>query len=713
VPNRATLSVTLILLLNAVVAAGQASATRAIAGVWSGRIHAESQDLRIILHIRQTADGALSATFDSPDQGERDLPVDDFTFRELSLRFELKSTGRAYEGRFDAAKSEIVGQWKQGGEAQPLTLKRLETTPDWDLDGSFLFQTHCASCHQPFSAARAPWPEVLRRMPRQAILTALEAGQMRAQGATLTGRQRAVVAGYLGEAEAAESKASISLCRGGPSPLADSPSWNGWGADISNSRFQSQAAAGLSRDQVPKLKLRWAFGFPGAASAYGQPTIFGGRLFLGSADGTVYSLDARTGCTYWTYKASAPVRTAVSIGPVAAGTGVRAAYFGDMQANVYAVDASTGVLRWKTQTDSHTVAMMTGAPVLYAGRLYVPVSSGEEAAAPNPKYECCTFRGSVVALDAETGKQLWKTFTIPEAPKPTRRNAAGTQLWGPSGAAVWTTPALDPERKAIYVGTGDNYSDPATPTSDAVLALDVDSGRVLWSQQLTPDDRWNIACMSAEKANCPENPGGDFDIGTPPILRQLSGGRSLLLVGQKSGIVHALDPDHGGKIVWQARLGRGGLLGGIEFGGAADEQAAYWPLSDYDFANQEAGGGLYALGIENGRKLWYSAAPKPACLGQPGCSAAQMAPPAVVPGVVFSGSLDGHLRAYNASDGTVIWDFNTLRDFPTVNGVKAHGGSLSFSGPTLASGMLFVNSGYSVSAGMPGNALLAFSVDGK
>ncbi len=263
-------------------------------------------------------------------------------------------------------------------------------------------------------------------------------------------------------------------CEEGMKPSQTGAEWNGWGVDVVNSRYQTDP--GLDPVQVPRLKLKWAFGFPGGGTVYAQPTIAGGRVFMGSADGTVYALDASSGCTYWTFKAPATVRTAISVAQ-------NVVYFGDTEASMYAVDSESGELLWKSQVESHRFAIITGAPKLHDGRLYVPVSSLEEVAAGAPTYFCCTFRGSVVALEAATGKQIWKTYTIPGNSKS-------------SGAAIWSSPTLDIERKVLYVGTGNAYSDPPTPYSDAVLALDMESGSLRWSRQLTENDGWNYACIS-------------------------------------------------------------------------------------------------------------------------------------------------------------------------------------------------------------------------
>jgi polyvinyl alcohol dehydrogenase (cytochrome) len=540
-------------------------------------------------------------------------------------------------------------------------------------------------------------------MPRPAILAALDTGSMKTQGAALTTAERRAVAEFLSTA-GVTAEPRTGFCAAPATKLTGATGWNGWGVDLSNTRFQP--SPGFTAQQVPTLKLKWAFGFPNGRSVFGQPTIAGGRLFFGSDDGTVYSLDARTGCTVWVYKASSQVRTAISVD-----SSLGSVYFGDVQANAYRLDADTGALVWKVRLDEHPMARITGAPKLYAGRLYVPVSSTEEVSGGSPKYPCCTFRGSVVALDAGTGKQIWKTYMIPDPPKATRLNNTGAQLMGPAGAAVWSSPTIDVERKALYVATGNAYSDPPVRESDAILSLDLETGSMQWVRQMTEADGWNFNCMSPNRSNCPEHSGPDVDFGSSPILRTLAPGRRVLLAGQKSGMLHAIDPDAQGKILWQVRLGKGGPLGGIEWGSAADDQAIYVALSDFDGGKPESGGGLFALRLQDGEKIWYAAPPKPPCLGKSGCNSAQMAPVTLMPGVVFSGSLDGHLRAFGTSDGRLLWDLDTVQNYQTVNGIKASGGSLNATGPTLAEGMLYVNSGYSQLTGMPGNVLLAFAPD--
>jgi polyvinyl alcohol dehydrogenase (cytochrome) len=496
--------------------------------------------------------------------------------------------------------------------------------------------------------------------------------------------------------------------------------WTRWGVDLENTRFQSAAAAGITAADLPNLKLKWAFGLGETSAARAQPSVAGGRVFFGSEAGTVYSLDARTGCIYWTFQAEGSVTAAPSIEK-------SSLYFGDQRANAYALDAPTGKLLWKVHLDDHFGARVTAASLLYKNVLYVPIASFEEVLPLSPTYECCTFRGSVVALNAATGKRIWKTYTIAQAPQPTKISKTKAQLRGPSGASIWSAPTLDEKRDVIYVATGNNYSDPPTETSDAVLALSRKTGEILWSKQLTPKDADNSGCSSPFKTNCPDSNGPDFDFGQSPILVSLGAGHRALVIGQKSGMAHGLDPDRKGEILWQTRVGQGGSLGGSQWGSAADHDNMYVAVSDLKITGivldktaaegyrltiePQQGGGLFALKLSTGEKVW-SAKPAP-CGERKPCSPAQSAPVSVIPGVVFSGSVDGHLRAYSTATGEVIWDMDTAREYDTVNGQKARGGSLDAAGAVIAGGMLYVNSGYGQWGGLPGNVLLAFSVDGK
>jgi len=479
---------------------------------------------------------------------------------------------------------------------------------------------------------------------------------------------------------------------------AAGPAWNGWGANISNSRFQPSEAAQMTAAQVPHLKLKWAFGLSGAKEVFGEPVVLAGRVFFSANTGLVYSLDAATGCLYWTFQADAGVRTALFIKRTQLSS---TAYFGDLKANVYALNAANGTLIWKVRVDEHPTARITGAPQVFEDRVYVPVASSEEGASSNPQYPCCSFRGSVVALDAATGKQIWKTWTIADVPKIVSKNLNGISRWAPAGGGVWNSPTVDPKRHALYFGTGDAYTTPAPKNTDAIMALDLDSGKIRWSVQGTENDAWVVGCMSPKPLeNCPKDFGPDQDFGSPPILRDMPDGRTLLIAGQKSGNVWAYDPDHQGAVVWRTALVNNtkNFGGKIVWGGAADDQTAYFGLGT---------GGIAALDIRNGERKWFTPlAPteeRSKHLGQEG-------PLTAIPGIIFSGGFDGVLRALSAATGEVVWQFDTLREFPTVNGVAAKGGSMGSAGSVVAGGMLFVPSGYvGVRNGMPGNVLLAFA----
>lgn len=569
-------------------------------------------------------------------------------------------------------------------------------------DGAALYAKKCAGCHEQNNDMRAPARADLHEMSSAAIFATLDSGRMRWEAKFLSKAQKSAIADFLGSPDLATADQMTGFCVHDTDPLPNPPGWAGWGVDPQNRRFQPASAAGLSPDDVKNLKLKWAFGFPGAAASYGQPTSYAGRLFVGSEDGTVYALDSATGCLWWRFKASATVKTAISVGNHGS-----TAFFGDTNGYVYALNVSDGSMVWKAHPDAHPAARITGSPLLVGERLYVPISSGEEGAAADPSYPCCTFRGSVVALDTKSGKQVWRAYTLAEIPKPTRKSAQGVQYFGPSGAAVWSSPTADLKRHVIYVATGNNYSGPPTAMADAVVAFDMNSGARLWSRQFTVSDLWNAGCVAEKKDNCPQQQGDDFDFGAPPMLVSRADRRDLLLLAQKSGIVYALDPAQRGALLWETRIAKGGPLGGIEWGGAASKQHAYFSISDYSFDHPLLGGGLSAVDLRDGKQEWYVRPPTPACLGKVGCSPAQMAPPTLIPQVLFAGSLDGHVRAYDAQDGSVLWDFDTVRDFHTTNGVKAHGGGLNGAGPTIVGGMVYVNAGYNNA--MPGNVLLAFS----
>jgi polyvinyl alcohol dehydrogenase (cytochrome) len=384
--------------------------------------------------------------------------------------------------------------------------------------GFAIFQQRCMNCHgNPNAPLKAPEPSALRQLTPEAILDALTNGVMKVQGQSLTDPQKKQVSeslsgrplGTNAEGDAANMP---NHCATNP-PMTNprtGPAWNGWGVDVANTRFQTAQSAGLTKDEVPRLTLKWAFGYPNGVSALSQPTIVSGRVFVGADTGYIYSLSAESGCVYWSFKTKAGVRSSLSVGPVSGrGATKYAAYVGDLLGNVYALDAQTGALLWSGHPEEHFTARVTGAPTLYNGRLYVPISSWEEFSAASLDYPCCTSRGSVAAFDASTGRQIWKSYVIPEDPQPVRKNSKGVQLWAPAGGSVWNSPTVDARRRVIYFGTGDATTAPAAKTSDAVMALDMDTGKVRWSYQAFPNDSFLVGCDEQER-QLPGRPGTGF-----------------------------------------------------------------------------------------------------------------------------------------------------------------------------------------------------------
>ena len=581
-------------------------------------------------------------------------------------------------------------------------------------DGEALFETHCAVCHVNPPEEDIPTVDAMSVLTPNAVVASMTEGNMRIQGEPLTPDERAAVAQFLTGRPVVERIAPFSagLCAGPPPlpTLAAGTIWNGWGPDTLNTRFQPDTG-GLAAGDVPGLALKWAFGIPDVTQSRAQPAVIGGRVFMGSMTGAVYALDAATGCTYWTYEARAGVRTAISVGPVESGYAV---YFADAEARAYAVDAQTGEEIWSYKVDDHPAARSTGSPALFDGRLYV-VTSGvsEETAASMPDYECCTFRGSLTSLDAATGEVVWKTYTVPE-PQPRGTSTSGAQLWGPAGVAIWSAPTVDPKRGMIYAASGNAYADPAPGTSDAIIAFSIATGEIQWINQVIPGgDIWILGCdaqstggdeNAGDNPNCPEEVGPDFDFSASPGLVTLADGSDLLVLPQKSGVGYALDPDRNGAVVWEYRWGRGSPVGGV-WGSTTDGERAYFAVAD-QFT--ETPGGLHAVDVATGERVWYMPPEPRLCTPGPGCSAAQSAALTSIPGVVFSGAADGGMRAYDAETGEIVWTFNTNREFDTVNGVAANGGSMDGPGPVVAGGMLFVTSGNGGIVGSPGNVLLAF-----
>ena len=584
-------------------------------------------------------------------------------------------------------------------------------------DGMALYQAYCAACHDG-QVPRAPHMITFSTIGADTILNAMNNGVMRAQASALSATEREVLAGFLA-GEAMVPPKPILACAEPIGALADSDvaAMQGWGGNAKNHRHSDGAVAGLDRSNVDQLALKWVFAYPGALRARSQPLVHDGVIFVGSQSGDIYALDLESGCAHWTYSAGAEVRSSLSLGQVP-GRKNPVLYMGDFSATVHAIDASDGSLIWRTPVGDHPDATITGSPKLHDGSLYVPISSSEWATAADPGYACCTFRGGVVSVNAASGELNWRAHVIDKPAAETgETNPFGAARKGPAGAPVWNSPTIDAERGVLYVGTGEAYTSPAADTSDAVLAFSLATGERQWAKQLLGGDAWNMACFIGEAANCPEEDGPDLDIGASTVL--WSGDeRDYLLVGQKSGDVYALDPDSGGAVVWHNKVGRGGFLGGVHWGMSANDDLLFVPIADTTITGRFSGPvfpGIHALDPTSGTKRWYT--PSVAdCEGKspiPVCDQGMSAAITSTDQLVFAGTLDGNLKAYDSVSGEIIWSFDTYGEFESVSGEMALGGSIESDGPVLYKGHVIVNSGYQFGARMPGNALMVFSLPPK
>ena len=605
-----------------------------------------------------------------------------------------------------------------------LTAEQVDKTGQKTIDAAGLFAEKCLQCH----ARPGPWPDIagMAKLEAEEIYRVLSAGLMRELANGLDDAQRKAIAGYVaGLNPSKPSLASGRLCNDMSNPETQdtaSIGWRGWSLDTGNTRHVRDIK--LSEAQVSGLRLKWSFVFPDTApftSTGNQPTVVGNRLYIGSVNGMVYALDADTGCTHWSFKAKAGIRTAVAV------TGDRIV-FADYETNVYALDAQTGALYWVSRADNQPSARVNGNVATQAGVVYVPISSNQEFTvsflADTP---CCSFQGSVVAFDVSTGRQIWKTSLIDEPLRELGVNYTGVKRYGPSGVSVWSVPTIDVKRQLLYVTTGNQFTEPAVPEADAIVALDLKSGDRRWVKSFAPADFggidiWNGGCEAKVLFNtentCPpmnDKHEGDREIGSPAVIKPLANGKDVLLVGTKEGVLYAIDPDQKGAVQWQVLLskippGRGPIFGGIQYGFAVDNKHVYVPISDVSLIDQISLGNMVSVALETGKLVWEMPGATNTCQDKPfGCNNSYMAAPTIADSFVFTGASDGVLRAFDASNGRIIWSYDTFREFTGVNGLKGKGGSIIRGGPAIVNSMLYQTSGYGhLAMGMPGNVLLAF-----
>ena len=576
------------------------------------------------------------------------------------------------------------------------------------------YEQWCSVCHDQPPDAKTPHVDAIRRMSGVRIRHALTRGQMVQYTGEMSRREVLALADHLAKDQEALMPQSA-YCASKPSA---SPAISGWGLDTNNSRWQRDTA--VHAGNVGSLRLKWAFGAPGVASMRSLPALSADTVFLSTLAGRLFALDRQTGCIRWTYRADLPLRTAVTLGHA----GQRAALFvGDQSAAIHAIDVETGALIWKRDVAVFDASVTTGAPVQHGDTLFVPISAFGVALAMQPDYECCKSHGAVRALNAADGAILWTTRMTATA-EPTYKNKLGVQMWGPSGAAVWTTPAIDAKRGLLYVGTGENTSSPATELSDAIVALAMDSGEIKWHFQGTENDAFNMACGHRRQVSdsCPKEDGPDFDFGASVVIAKTSAGKDVLLAGQKSGGVYALDPDADGKLLWERRIGPGSVLGGVHWGIAADASQVYVPIADPFFAGAGRKPGVWALRIDDGADVWHYAATR-GC--NPTVQRDQTTPwdcsfryefsaaASIAADVVLAGALDGRAFAFHRQSGELLWSFDTNRAFETVNGLAGHGGAIDNAGLVAVDDLVIAISGYDMFGQMPGNVLLVFQLSNE
>lgn len=598
------------------------------------------------------------------------------------------------------------------------------------IDAAGLFAEKCMTCHgQP-----GPWISLqgMAKLTSEEIYRVLWSGLMRELAIGINDAERKAIASFVGGMNPDKpSPKSGGLCPSSKNNETESEKnnveWSGWSPEPNNDRHVRNVP--LSHSQVAGLKLKWSFVFPDTApftSAGTQPTVVDGRLYIGNMNGMVYALDAKTGCTYWSFKAKTSVRSTVA---VSGDTLV----FADYETNVYALDAQSGALLWSARADEQPSSRVNGNVSLHNGVVYVPIASNHEFTVSWwEETACCSFQGVMVAFDVESGKRIWKSQLIDEPLRELGPNSKGVMRYGPSGVSVFSVPTIDARRQLIYVTTGNQFTEPKIAEADAVIALDLNSGATKWTKSFVPEafeqgDIWHGGCEAArmfegaENHCSPVNPEreGDREIGAPAVLKTLKNGKDVLLVGTKDGVLYSLDPDREGAVLWQIRLSSYSsekhFTWGIEHGIAVDDKSVYVPIADISPLEGTANSSMARVNLETGKLHWQEGAASDTCRDKPmGCINTYMGAPTVAGSVLFAGSVDGNLRAFDTNNGRVIWTYDTVKQFTGINGLKGSGGSIARAGPTIVDDMLYQTSGYGfLQQAMPGNVLLAFEISPK
>jgi|TARA_B100001964_G_scaffold242980_1_gene319501 polyvinyl alcohol dehydrogenase (cytochrome) len=572
-------------------------------------------------------------------------------------------------------------------------------------NGEDLFKKNCIDCHTN-PELKAPGLDAIGMMSRESITQSLLSGVMKAQSSGLSEIEINAIAEYLKPSD--PTLQVDGYCSGRPS-LTSGTSWMGWGNSLDQNRFQEESISMINLENISKLKMKWVFGVPETGRVRSQPSIAGGFLFFGSQNGTVYALDADTGCIWWTYKAKAEVRNAIAI-DLDEFNRPKDIFFGDFEGRVYRLEAASGKEQWIKEANDHPLTTITGSISIYGDDIFIPLSSVEIVTAIENDYECCTFRGGLVAMNKKTGEIRWKYHTVDE-PKETGFNIAKAKKWGPSGVPVWSTPTIDIKRNRVYIGTGQNYSPPSTNLSDSIVAIDIKTGNKVWAVQSDTNDIWNGSCVR-DRVNCDFDIGSNFDFGASPLLISSDDQDDLIIAGQKSGMLYAIDPDNG-KVVWKKRIGKGGEHGGIHWSMSSDGRTIFVPVGDigkHPKAIGDSRSGLHAYDPFSSELIWsYDAISN--CVEESfKCYSGFSAAISSTDEILFAGNLNGVFYAISSKTGEPVWEFDTRKDFQTVNSIPANGGTIDAAGPVISREMIYINSGYGGYGKLPGNALIAFEI---
>ena len=592
--------------------------------------------------------------------------------------------------------------------------------------GEAVYKANCAACHDNPDLSKAPTVATLNRLTPGQIVNALMTGKMIPQAQSLTSAEVTYVADYLSKAqEADDTWMKAMMCPAGRrTPKLDvAASVSTFGFDMKNSRQLSYKQAGLKASDFGNFEIAWVVAFPNVITMRSQAAVVGSTMFLpvGENKNRVYAFDISGAkpCIQWVFETSRTIRTSAGYG--VRKDGRKVVMVGDMGAFTHMIDAETGKQLWETHTGLFPSSISTATPVLVGDKVIAPSSQYEIMVAAVDAHECCKVHGGVSALDAMTGKIVWQGHTMDDA-KPLKDRGDGQMIWGPSGAPIWNSPSIDLKRNRLYVGTGEANSAPAHVNTDALMSFDLTTGKTLWAHQAVENDVFNVGCSPSGGAkNCTkETVYRDVDFGASTILATQPGGKEIVLGGQKSGTVWAMDPDTGA-VVWRRDIGTGGANGGVHWGIAADDTHVYAPISypgrsiptPAQVVPPDLKPGLYAVNLKDGSIDWKFEA-KPDCTDArkkfvPRCGSlfGLSGAPTLIGDYIVTGGLDGRVYVIEKATGKLIQTIETARDFDTVNGVKGNGASVDNASIVAANGMVFVNSGYGLFGQGAGNVMIA------